>query len=124
MKKILGVSLLVLLFGLSTFSIAQSQVESGSWGVSTATTNYTFNKNEGDRIMTINVSFDTPFDVKPDVVLSVTMLDASDQTAVRYDVSAMSISRDGFSIRVKTWSNTQIKGISGTWLAHAPASME
>lgn len=124
MKKIIGSIFLILLFGLSTISFAQSQVESGKWVLSVATPNYTLNKNEGDRSMIVNVSFDVPFDVKPDIVLGVTMLDASDKTAIRYDVTPMSISRDGFSIKVVTWSNTQINGISGTWLAHTPAKMK
>lgn len=121
MKKIIGSIFLILVFVLSSFSFAQTQVESGTWGISTATPNYTLSKNEGDRSMVINVSFDVPFEVKPDIVLGITMLDASDQTPVRYSISAMSISRDGFSIKVSTWSNTKINGISGTWLAHAPS---
>jgi len=124
MKKIIGSIFLILTFVLSTFSFAQTQVESGQWGISGATPNYTLNKNEGDRSMVINVSFDVPFEVKPEIVLSVTMLDASDKTALRYDVTAMSISRDGCSIKVVTWGNTQINGIKGSWLAHAPVGMK
>ena len=124
MRKIIGSIFLILLFVLSTFSFAQTQVESGNWGISASTPNYTLNKNEGDRSVIINVSFDVPFEVKPEIVVSVTMLDASDKTALRYDVQTMSISRDGFSIKVVTWGNTQINGIKGTWLAHAPAGMK
>jgi len=124
MKKILGVSFLILLFCSSTISFAQTQVESGRWSISVATKDYTLNKNSGDRSMIINVSFNVPFEVKPDIVLGITMLDASAKTPVRYDITAMSISRDGFSIKVATWADTQINGISGTWLAHAPAGME
>lgn len=124
MKKILALLLAVVLCGLFTFSFAQAQVESGNWSVNQSTSNYTLDKNEGNRIMTINVAFDNPFDVKPDIVLSVTMLEAGDNTTVRYDVTATSVSRDGFSITIKTWKDTQIKGIGGFWLAHAPESMK
>lgn len=121
MKKILGVLFLIILFCSTTISFAQTQVESGKWGINVDTPNYTLSKNQGERSMIINVAFDVPFDVKPDIVLSVTLLDASDKTAIRYDVSAMSVSRDGFSIKVVTWSNTIINSISGSWIAHATA---
>jgi hypothetical protein len=124
MKKIFGLLLVVVLCGLFTFSFAQAQVESGTWGVNRDTPGYTLDKNKGDRVMTVNVSFDNPFDVKPDIVLGVTMLDANQKTAVRYDITAMSISRDGFTIQIKTWSETEILGIGGYWLAVAPAGME
>jgi hypothetical protein len=124
MKKIFGLLLVVVLCGLFTFSFAQAQVESGTWGVNRDTPGYTLDKNKGDRVMTVNVSFDNPFDVKPDIVMGVTMLDANQKTAVRYDITAMSISRDGFTIQIKTWSETEILGIGGYWLAVAPAGME
>jgi len=121
MKKILAFVSLVVLFGLLSFSFAQTQVESGNWGVNTDSHGYTLNKNKGERVVTVNVSFDVPFDVKPEIVLSVTALDADQKTPVRYNVSPMSISRDGFTIQIKTWEDTEIFGIAGTWLAHAPA---
>ena len=124
MKKILALLLAVVLCGLFTFSFAQAQVESGNWSVNQSTSNYTLDKNKGDRVMTINVTFDTPFDVKPKVVLSVTLLEVGDTSPVRYDVSAGAVSRDGFSITIKTWGETQIKTLGGSWLAHAPESME
>lgn len=124
MKKILALVSLVVLFGLLSFSFAQTQVESGNWVVNQSTSNYTLDKNQGNRIMTINVTFDKPFDVKPEIVLNVTLLEASEKTPLRYDVSAGAISRDGFSITIKTWGDTQIQTIGGSWLAHAQKSME
>jgi len=113
MKKLFFISSLLLVFGLTTLSFAQSQVESGKWGVSTSKTGYTLDGNEGDRSMTIDVSFDVPFDEKPDIILGVTMMDATTQTNTRYNVSPMSVSRDGFTIKVATWSNSKIYGIGG-----------
>ena len=119
MKKLFFISSLLLVFGLTTLSFAQSQVESGKWGVSTSKTGYTLDGNAGDRSMTIDVSFDVPFDEKPDIILGVTMMDATTQTNIRYSVSPMSVSRDGFTIKVATWSDSKIYGISGYWIAHA-----
>ena len=124
MKKLFFISSLLLVFGLTTLSFAQAQVESGKWGVSTSNTGYTLDGNEGDRNMTIDVSFDVPFDEKPDIILGVTMMDATTQTNIRYSVSPMSVSRDGFTIKVATWSNSKIYGIGGYWIAHAKKHMD
>ncbi len=124
MKKLFFISSLLLVFGLTTLSFAQSQVESGKWNVSTSKTGYTLDGNEGDRSMTIDVSFDVPFDEKPDIILGVTMMDATTQTNIRYGVSPMSVSRDGFTIKVATWSDSKVFGIGGYWIAHAKKHMK
>ncbi len=123
MKNLFFISSLLLVFGLTTLSFAQAQVESGKWGVNTSNTGYTLDGNEGDRSMTIDVSFDVPFDEKPDIILGVTMMDATTQTNTRYNVSPMSVSRDGFTVKVATWSNSKIYGIGGYWIAHAKKHM-
>ena len=123
MKKLFFISSLLIVFGLTTLSFAQEQVESNKWGVSTTKTGYTLDGNEGNRSMTIDVSFVYPFDEKPDIIIGVTMLDATTQTNVRYNVSPMSISRDGFTIKIATWSDSKIYGIGGYWIAHAKKHM-
>jgi predicted small secreted protein len=73
--------------------------------------------------MTVDVSFDVPFDEKPDIILGVTMVDATTQTNIRYSVTPMSISRDGFTIKIATWADSKLYGISGYWIAHAKKHM-
>ena len=124
MKKLFFISSLLLIFGLTTLSFAQAQVESGTWSANSSTSGYTLDKNEGDRNVLVEVAFDTPFEEKPNVVLGITMLDASAGSNVRYSVSTMSVSRDGFTIKIATWSVTQIYGISGSWVAHAGGGEE
>jgi hypothetical protein len=124
MKKLFFISSLLLVFGLTTLSFAQAQVESGKWSVSTTNTGYTLDENSGDRSMTIDVNFANPFDEKPDIVIGVTNVDATTQTNIRYSVSPMSISRDGFIIKVSTWSDSKIYGIGGYWMAHANKGMD
>jgi len=119
MKKLFFISSLLLVFGLTTLSFAQVQVESGTWGANSSTSGYTLDKNSGDRNVLVEVTFDTPFEVKPNVVLGITMLDISAGSNVRYNISTMSVSRDGFTIKIATWSETKIYGISGSWVAHA-----
>jgi hypothetical protein len=124
MKKIFFISSILLVFALTTLSFAQAQVQSGKWSVNTSTKGYTLSENTGDRSMTIDVSFDSPFEVKPDIIIGVTMLDANTKTNIRYNVSPTSLSRDGFTIKVATWSESKISGIGGYWIAHAPERAE
>lgn len=121
MKKLSIVTALILVLGMFTFALAQDQVESGTWSASGSSANYTLNKNEGNRNVIVEVEFDQPFDSKPDVVIGVTMLDASSEKNIRYNVTTLSVSRDGFSINIATWAETKIFGIAGFWMAHAEA---
>ncbi|NWG28558.1 MAG: H-type lectin domain-containing protein [Ignavibacteriaceae bacterium] len=120
MKKMLltlGLFLMV-----SAVALSQSQVLSGTWGASTDTKSYTLNANTGDRTITIQVNFLKPFENKPDVVVGVSSIDVDNNTAVKYAVKPISVSRDGFTVEVKTWGDTKIYSITGFWVAHAETS--
>jgi hypothetical protein len=117
MKKLiltLGLFLIV-----SAVALSQSQVLSGTWGGNSETKSYTLHQNTGDRKYTIEVTFLNPFENKPDVVVGVTSLDIDKTTAVKYAVKPISISRDGFTVEVKTWGDTKINSITGFWVAHS-----
>ncbi|MDR3627857.1 MAG: H-type lectin domain-containing protein [Ignavibacteriaceae bacterium] len=119
MKKLSLISLFLFFIAGSSFVLAQTAIQSNNFSVGSSTANYTLDKNTGDRSITIEVTFDKPFDKKPTVVLSVTHLDADTKTTVRYDVVASSVSRDGFTIKISTWSETKIFGIGGSWIAYS-----
>ena len=118
MKKILFLFTIVLAVGMLTSSFAQTKVLSGNWGASKTTQDYTLAENSGDRSVTITVNFLDPFENKPNVTLGVTLLDATSEKNVRYKVEALSVWRDAMTIKISTWSDTKIYGISGYWLAH------
>ncbi len=59
-----------------------------------------------------------PYDVKPKVMLSVTQLDADKAFNSRYNVEVLSVSRDGFTVKIRTWSDSKVYSISGYWLAY------
>ena len=118
MKKILFVFTILLTVGLISTSFAQTKVQSGYWGASKNTSGYTLADNSGDRSVTIQVNFLDPFENKPEVTLAVTLLDATSDKNVRYKVEALSVSRDGMTIKISTWADTKIFGISGYWMAH------
>jgi H-type lectin domain len=117
MKKILLVTILFVM-GLAFAASAQTKVESGTWSASTSTPGYTLAENKGDRSVTISVNFLDPFENKPDVTLSVTLLDATSDKNVRYKVETLSVSRDAMTIKISTWADTKILGIQGYWMAH------
>jgi len=117
MKRLFLISTLFLL--VSAFAFSQTQVLSGTWGASSDTKSYTLNQNSGDRSITIQVNFLKPFENKPDVVCGISSIDVDKGTAVRYAVKPISVSRDGFTVEVKTWGDTKINSVTGFWVAHA-----
>lgn len=104
---------------ISAVAFSQSQVLTGTWGASSDTKSYTLNANSGDRLVTIQVNFLKPFENKPDVVVGISSIDVDKATATRYAVKPISISRDGFTVEIKTWGDTKINSITGFWVAHS-----
>ncbi len=117
MKRLILIS--ALFFMVSAVAFSQTQVLSGTWGASSDTKSYTLNANSGDRSITIQVNFLKPFENKPDVVCGISSIDVDKSTAVRYAVKSISVSRDGFTVEVKTWGDTKINSVTGFWVAHA-----
>lgn len=118
MKKSFVLLFAVLFFGFAAIVSAQS-VQSGSWSITPATPGYSLDKSTGERTMTVDVDFDKPFDTKPNIFLSITQIDADKDVNLRYNVEAMSISRDGFTLKIRTWADSKVFSLSGFWLAHA-----
>ncbi len=118
MKKLFLTFAVLLFVGL--YSTATAQVQSGSYFFDTNTKDYTLHANEGKRSVEMEVQFAQPFDVKPVVILSVTVVDAFKDTKMRYAVETKSVSRDGFVIKALVWGDTQLSAIGGHWIAIAP----
>ena len=117
MKKLLLIFVIVII--TSGVDFGQTQVLSGNWGASSDSKTYTLNQNTGERSITVEINFLKPFKVKPEVLVGLSSIDVDKSTAVRYSVKAISVSRDGFTVEVKTWGDTKINSITGFWLAHA-----
>jgi len=117
MKKILTLAVLFMLFGFFTAN-AQQMIQSGKFSVNGDTPGYTLDKNTGDRSLTIEVTFLTPLETKPEIVLSIIGFDADKTENLRYSIEAKSVSRDGFTIKINTWGASKIYGLTGNWLAH------
>ncbi|MHB8907112.1 MAG: H-type lectin domain-containing protein [Melioribacteraceae bacterium] len=46
-----------------------------------------------------------------------TRFDADTNINTRYDVKVVSVHKAGFTLNVKTWGDTKINLIGGTWMA-------
>lgn len=108
---------------ISAVAFSQTQVLSGTWGGNKDTKYYTLHENTGERKFTVEVNFLKPFENKPEVVCGISMIDVDKGTAIKYAVKPISVSRDGFTVEVKTWGDTKILSVSGFWVAHAETSM-
>lgn len=115
MKNLFIITTLITFF--STITLV-AQVQSGTWSVKEGQAGYNLHTNQGERAMTFSVKFPTPFENKPKVALSVTQIDADKNANQRYNVEAISVSRDGFTIKIRTWADSKVFSISGYWIAH------
>ena len=107
---------------VSAVAFSQAQVLSGSWGGNAENKHYTLHENTGERVFTVEVNFLKPFENKPDVVVGINGIDVDKNTAVKYSVKPISVSRDGFTVELKTWGDTKIFSVGGFWVAHAENS--
>ncbi len=110
--------LTVVLFVVAFSVVASAQTQSGQWASSVGNAGYNLDTNTGDRSTTIEVNFVKPYDIKPKVLVSVSQLDADKAFNSRYSVEILSVSRDGFTVKIKTWSDSKIYSIGGYWLAY------
>ena len=112
--SVLAVVLFVVVFSV----MASAQTQSGQWSSTASDPGYTLDKNTGERTVTIEVNFNNPYETKPKVILSVTHVDTDKGFNTRYNVEVLSVSRDGFTVKIRTWSDSKVFGISGYWLAY------
>ncbi|MGH2343033.1 H-type lectin domain-containing protein [Segnochrobactraceae bacterium EtOH-i3] len=71
----------------------------------------------GVRKITRSINFDPPFTGQPDVLLSLTMLDADRGANTRILLYPSSISAHHFDLVVQTWADTHICGVQVQWFA-------
>lgn len=119
MKKLLFAVSIIFFVGFFSAVLAQSKISTGKFSANSGSQGYTLDKNQGERSYLIEITFPKPFDTKPVVVLTVTMVDADKGTNTRYSVEPVSISRDGFTVKVTTWSDSKLFGVAGSWIAYS-----
>ena len=108
-------SVLAVLFMVNVLS-AQT-VQSGTFSASESTPNYTLSSGSGDRSVLIEIKFDKPFANKPHVSFGVTTMDAAKDGNIRYEVSPEVVTPEGVKLTIKTWADSKIFRIGGSWIA-------
>ncbi len=100
--------------------VAHSQeIQVGTFSITPTIEGYSLNNGSGDRTVSVEVAFPKPFEVKPDIVLNLNSIDVDKTANLRISMKPVSISRDGFTIQVKTWADSKINLVGGTWIAVA-----
>lgn len=108
----------VILFFVAFTAITSAQTQSGQWISKSGDAAYNLDANTGERSTTLEVNFPIPYEVKPKVIVSVSQIDSDKQFNTRFNVEVLSVSRDGFTVKVKTWADSKIYSIGGYWLAY------
>ncbi|MDT3695187.1 MAG: H-type lectin domain-containing protein [Ignavibacterium sp.] len=116
MKKLL-IFVTVLFLNVFT-SVIPAQTQSGFWESKIGDTSYNLDVGTGERSITLEVKFSKSYEAKPKVFISVSQLDADKNFNCRYNVEALSVSKDGFTIKIMIWADTKIYSIGGYWLAY------
>jgi hypothetical protein len=98
--------------------VTAQTMQSSSWSVNQSLDGYSLDKNDGERTMTLDIKFEKPFSKKPQIILSVIQIDSDKDLNLRYNIDAISISRDGFTLRVHTWADSKIFSVSGYWIGY------
>ena len=70
---------------------------------------------EGPRNTRLAVAFGDRYHAPPNVYVSISMLDASNNGNSRYDVQAENITTKGFDIVFRTWGDTQVARCRVAW---------
>lgn len=70
------------------------------------------------------VTFTEPFQAPPTVMASIAMWDIDHKTNSRADITAESISTDGFHLVFRTWGDSRVARVRATWIAIGPVKDE
>jgi hypothetical protein len=117
MKTKLFACLIAFIFIAGTSAYAQ-MFQSGSFSADGTVRGYSLNAGSGERTITIEITFEKPFDGKPTVAVSVNTIEADKDSNLRYSAKPVFISRDGFVVQIRTWADSKIHAIGGSWVAH------
>jgi H-type lectin domain-containing protein len=71
----------------------------------------------GQRERRRRVSFEEPFSSLPTVHVSISMWDVDNETPMRADVMAETITKEGFDLVFRTWGDTRLARVRIAWFA-------
>lgn len=79
---------------------------------------------QGPRELRRVVTFSEPFKTEPVVHVNISMWDMDQKTNQRADISADTITPEGFVVVFRTWGDTRVARIRADWLAIGEVSSE
>ncbi|KAI8168495.1 hypothetical protein KHU50_006168 [Colletotrichum sp. SAR 10_65] len=65
-------------------------------------------------------TFGKAFNQTPNVVVFISAFDTEERKVVRIDVAPSDIDKNGFTVHLKTWNDSNIYNITASWVAHEP----
>ncbi|KAF0331255.1 ATP synthase subunits region orf 7 [Colletotrichum asianum] len=65
-------------------------------------------------------TFRKAFNQTPNVVVFISAFDTEESKVVRIDVAPSDIDKNGFTVHLKTWNDSNIYNITASWVAHEP----
>jgi len=71
---------------------------------------------DGEREVRIPITFNTDMKSQPNIFLTINKLDSSQAHNLRYNILAEDVSKYGFTIVFKTWSDSRIYSASVSWM--------
>lgn len=94
-------------------------IRSGTLWCGTESPGWNLDSGFGDRTFrALDVTFETPFEVPPKVLLALGGIDSAHMTNLRVVAEAYDIEPGEFSVRVRTWDDTIVYNVQIAWLAH------
>ncbi|MEC3862742.1 H-type lectin domain-containing protein [Mesobacterium sp. TK19101] len=72
---------------------------------------------QGSRERRRTITFSEPYKSRPVVQVAMSMLDADTSVNLRCECIAEHITRDGFDLVFKTWSDSRVARVRLTWIA-------
>ncbi len=119
MKKI-GLLIVLASFLLLSSNVMAQHIQSGEYQVNSQVQGYTLNKGTGERVMTIEFRFQKPFETTPEVLTSISYINADTKAKdLKIKVEPSAVSRDGFILKIGTWDDSIVYGIRGQWMAYS-----
>jgi hypothetical protein len=111
----------MLLTGLLTLSLCAfpQSIQKGDFSASVTSEGWSLAAGSGDRTHIEFINFDKPFDAPPTVLVSITGYDATadEKGAVRVHLAVDKVTKVGCIIKVKTWGNSKVGAVFGSWMA-------
>lgn len=71
----------------------------------------------GPRSRSVDMAFETPFASPPQVLVTLDMWDMDNASNQRADISAEEVTRTGFRLVFRTWSDTRVARARASWIA-------